>query len=349
MEKNNEDNWNADGEKELWDAWTGFTRFVLLSKGKATWWIHMVRWETYKKTNYLSSWRCMARYVEAHVWCRKEESKTWAIEKPKLDNARQLRGIFFIEPNDEEFKVTIKAARRKLEVSMPAAMPCKIPMKSSGKTHRNIWETQDKICMYCWCRRKHEIKARWSRTQISSISHHCKRDEFSDSLQSCSQVHSDASSNENSGCKGNRVKEWEKLKKIPAWQLTKVRNKKEVIYEARVKGRKVHFASLVDICQLENSELEPRYQKYKSRVVLWGDIVKDDSGAYAVFTEQGSSTSHMTAAKIMDIISRLHGCSGQAADAVSAYRQVKMEDASTLFKIPESEGPDIWIRLPKHK
>ena len=36
-------------------------------------------------------------------------------------------------------------------------------------------------------------------------------------------------------------KEWEKLQKIPAWQLTKVRNKKEVIEEARNKGRKVHF------------------------------------------------------------------------------------------------------------
>ena len=29
--------------------------------------------------------------------------------------------------------------------------------------------------------------------------------------------------------------------------------------------------------------------------------------------------------------------------------QVKMEDASTLFKIPKSEWPEIWIRLPKHK
>ena len=36
-------------------------------------------------------------------------------------------------------------------------------------------------------------------------------------------------------------KEWEKLEKIPAWQLTKVRNKKEVIKEARNKGRKVSF------------------------------------------------------------------------------------------------------------
>ena len=57
----------------------------------------------------------------------------------------------------------------------------------------------------------------------------------------------------------------------------------------------------------------------------------------------------MTAAKIMDTISRLPGCDGQAADAVSAYTQAKMEDAHKLLKVPKSECPDIWIRLPRHK
>ena len=140
-----------------------------------------------------------------------------------------------------------------------------------------------------------------------------------------------------------------KLERIPAWQLKKVRNNREVIEEARNKGRKVHFASLMDLCHLKNSELELQYQKYKGRVVLRSDIVKDDSGSYAVFTEQGSSASQMTAAKVMDIISRLPGCAGQAADAVSAYILSKMEEALSLFKIPKSECPDIWIRLPKHK
>ena len=105
----------------------------------------------------------------------------------------------------------------------------------------------------------------------------------------------------------------------------------------------------MDICHLKNAELEAKHQKYKGRVVLRGDIVKDNSGSCAVFTEQGSSASQMTAAKIMDIISRLPGCDGQAADAVSAYTQVKMEGAHKLLKIPKSECPDIWIRLPRHK
>ena len=46
-------------------------------------------------------------------------------------------------------------------------------------------------------------------------------------------------------------KECEKLEKFSAWNLTKVRSKKEVIDEARTKGAKVHFASLMDICHLK--------------------------------------------------------------------------------------------------
>ena len=128
------------------------------------------------------------------------------------------------------------------------------------------------------------------------------------SLQHYNLVHkidSYASSHENSrseGSSGQGIgKNWKKF----GVNLTKVRSKKEVIDEARMKGAKVHFASLMDICHLKKAELESKHQKYKGRVVLRGDIVKDDSGSYAVFTEQGSSASQMTAANVMDIISRL--------------------------------------------
>ena len=60
--------------------------------------------------------------------------------------------------------------------------------------------------------------------------------------------------------------------------------------------------------------------------------MKDDSGSSAVFTELGSSASQMTAAKIMGIISRLPGCAGQAADAVSAYTHKN----TRCFKIIEN-------------
>ena len=77
----------------------------------------------------------------------------------------------------------------------------------------------------------------------------------------------------------------------------------------------------MDICHLKTAELEPKHQTYKGRVVLRGDVVQDDSGAlgaYAVFTEEGSSASQMTAAKVMDVIARRPDCARQAADAVSA-------------------------------
>ena len=48
-------------------------------------------------------------------------------------------------------------------------------------------------------------------------------------------------------------KEWKKLETIPAWQLEKVKSKKEVILEAQRDNKKVHFATLMDICHLENA------------------------------------------------------------------------------------------------
>ena len=48
-------------------------------------------------------------------------------------------------------------------------------------------------------------------------------------------------------------KEWEKPETIPAWDLTKVRSKKEVIDDAKTKGATVHFTSLMDICHLRMS------------------------------------------------------------------------------------------------
>ena len=43
---------------------------------------------------------------------RKEEQEC-AIKKPKLDHAKRLRDISFIDPEDEEFKETMKNARKK--------------------------------------------------------------------------------------------------------------------------------------------------------------------------------------------------------------------------------------------
>ena len=70
--------------------------------------------------------------------------------------------------------------------------------------------------------------------------------------------------------------------------------------------------------------------------------MKDNFGTYAVFIEQGSSASKMTAAKVLDVISRLPGCSGQASATVSAYTNVIIEDAPNFIKnFRRSEVPHI--------
>ena len=49
-------------------------------------------------------------YLWPEIWkdmseaAQRKERQKWAIEKPKLHNARRLRGIYFIDPADSEFK-----------------------------------------------------------------------------------------------------------------------------------------------------------------------------------------------------------------------------------------------------
>ena len=119
-----------------------------------------------------------------------------------------------------------------------------------------------------------------------------------------------------------------------------------MIRRAKLEGKKVHVATLMHLCHLENSDLENRFQKNRRRVMLRGDILKDDSGDYAVFTEQGASASHMTEGNVLDITSRLPEHSGHASDALGAYSQVKMKDAPELLQFSE-DCPKIWITLPK--
>ena len=74
-----------------------------------------------------------------------KEKQKWSDEKLHLENARKLRGIYFIDAEDTEFKETIKNARKKLETSVALAMPCKI-LKNCGSGASN--QNQNKTCVY---------------------------------------------------------------------------------------------------------------------------------------------------------------------------------------------------------
>ena len=275
-------------------------------------------------------WRRNKRLQDPTMWpdiwkhmsdaSKRKEKQKWAIEKPKLDSARRLRGIFFIEFDDEEFKRIMKNARRKLEIPMPAAMLCRLQLNlwQICTTRRNmlLLLKPTNLWGYTW-------KGLWEKS-VNSVTYFC------------AQIYSYAWRHEHIRCKGSSGRR--KLEKILARQLTKVKNKSEVIDEARTKDHTVHFASFMDLCHLKNSELEPQqFQKYKGRVVLRGGIVKDDSGSYAVFTEQGSS--YQDYQDVQD----------KQQMQYPRIPRVKMEDAPSFLQIPISECPNIWIRPPRHK
>ena len=312
QERRIDDHRNIDGSRDLSDSWTGFTQFTLLK-------------EKPPDGSFWSGWRLTKRQVTSrpdHIWpelwtklgrnAELKERQKWSNEKPKLDNARKLRGIYFIDPEDKEFKETFKNARKKLETSVAPAMPCNASKKGKhGATRGKSNEIKSKLA--CILEASESTRLRMEESLPNTMRTILQGDT---SLQHYNLVHKFVPMPQAMkifAAKAAVDKEWEKLEKISAWNLTKVRSKKQVIDEARTKGAKVHFALLMDICHLKNAELETKHQKYKGRVVLRGDIVKDDFDSYAVFTEHGSSAAQMTAAKVMDVISRLPGCSGQAA------------------------------------
>ena len=74
---------------------------------------------------------------------RKAKQKS-AVEKPKLDNARKSRGIYFIDLDAEEFKRIMTNARRKLEIPMPAAMPCRLQLHEHRETCGTVGQHKTK-------------------------------------------------------------------------------------------------------------------------------------------------------------------------------------------------------------
>ena len=88
-----------DGDRNLSEPWSGVTQFKILNAKPSD--------------GYM--WPGMSKAAQ------RQEKQQWAIEKPKLDNARKLRGIYFIDPDDKEFKETMKKARKKLELPLEAA------------------------------------------------------------------------------------------------------------------------------------------------------------------------------------------------------------------------------------
>ena len=95
-----------------------------------------------------------------------------------------------------------------------------------------------------------------------------------------------------------------------------------------------------------------------------GNDVRDAEGYLAVFSEQGTSASHLQAAKMMDALARLSvdpddgssqmgeerssqefddgECDGEDADAIGAYTQALLGGPKKWITIPKEYWPPEW-------
>ena len=199
-----DDHWNIDGSRELCDSWTGFTQFTLLEEKPPD--RYMLSRKRLKKRQAT----CRPDHLRPELWksmgkhAKLREKHKWSIGKPKLKNARILCEIYFIDPEDKEFKETIRNARKKLETPMALAMPCKTCKKSKN------WETRSKT---------NDFKSEFECILEASESPRMRREEylpnyheehiagrggqFTTTLQFGTQIYSYASSNEDTRSKSS--------------------------------------------------------------------------------------------------------------------------------------------------
>ena len=134
----------------------------------------------------------------------------------------------------------------------------------------------------------------------------------------------------NPKAKASVQKEWNKLRDLGCWDEKGVREWADVKSVARRENSKVHVGRIFDICVERNHELDENdpNRKYEGRVVFEGCHVKDESNAWAIFSEVTSCPATMASGKITDAYGLLPGHSLQASDGESAYTQTTPEEPS---------------------
>ena len=187
QERRIDDYWNIDGSRDLSDPWTGFTQFALLEEKPPDGYMwcggRLTKRQATSRPYHLwpELWRGLARNAKL------KEKHKWSNEKPKLDNARRLRGIYFIDPEDKEFKETIRNARKKLETPMATAMPCKTCKKSKHGEIRS--KTNDfKSEIACILEARESTRLRMEETLPNHHEDHIAR-KGNNSLQHYNLVH----------------------------------------------------------------------------------------------------------------------------------------------------------------
>ena len=141
-------------------------------------------------------------YLWPEIWlgmskaAKRQEKREWVIEKPQLDNARKLRGVYFIDREDEEYKETIfkKTQEKKLETPLKCF---KVLRKIVGIGDTHARKKKRRVCFVLW-KFTNLQRSVGSLLFLETKSHRGERIEFTDLFEFGVQF-SNAPSDENSG------------------------------------------------------------------------------------------------------------------------------------------------------
>ena len=326
---------------ELSEPWTGKTTFELLRplppsgysyiEGRLT-----KTQETTRPGNiWPEIWRSMSQKM------KREAILAWEIEGTKRDKAREQRGIKFVpEEEIDEYTKILAEAYQKLALPEVPSMPILLfptekehpinPASRTGSYSQSAGGNPigDQPIQRAAPIAKHQenvadkgfVSESWMAMVHTPVKDWQKREDARKAVD----------------------KEWDKLADKKAWILESVREYEDVSKEATSKGKTVHFGDLMRLCHVKHSELAEKYHSFKGRVVFRGDNVRDESGHLAVFSEQGTSASHLAAAKFLDAIARMPENDGQDSDATGAYTQAEHAGAETWVHLPRDKWPKSW-------
>ena len=143
------------GPRKLSDARSGFTWITLLDERPPDEYTWSGRRLTKRRATSMSDHLCPEMWTNMSDAAQQWEKQKWVIEKPKLDNVWKLRGLYFVDPEDTEFKETLKNAR-KLEIPIEAVVPCKIRKSQHRETCCYTDNRKSKTCMHRGSRRIHK-------------------------------------------------------------------------------------------------------------------------------------------------------------------------------------------------
>ena len=189
----------------------------------------LMRIETYLKLWLVSR---SPDHLWPDIWSRmskasqRKEWQQWAFEKAKLDNARKLRGIYSIDLEDVECKETMKTRGKIVRITR-AGKPAANPTLADQSMHASLKLTN--------LREPEDHEDRIVEKGFNPINHKKLVRKFIPMPQAMNIVDAKAALD----------KELEKLENLPAWRLSKVKSKKDVILEAQKERNEVHFATLM--------------------------------------------------------------------------------------------------------